>query len=306
MIRLLPHIGVGWDAKKEFTLRSEKNTMNTKTKMMLGLSVLTAGTLAAGATGTFAWFTTNKTATATYSNIIAAGTQGNIAASITGITDTAAKTTGDPVTEAKVLGSSSYISDVSSNDGIKFVQPDWVGESGNSKTANSLIDVSKKTGYFTQYNVTIKNTTAKDTTTTGNAEVKVELSGMTITTSATSFDTSWVRVAIITGSNFSAIGETTGTTAGVYTSAVTKGTNDKYVSALKDDKTLTLSDADVKAVTDLSTNKITVKDSLAAGATETIGISVWLEGTANSTGSQDNAKGQTVEVKLEFTATAIA
>ncbi len=280
--------------------------MNTKTKMMLGLSILTAGTLAAGATGTFAWFTTNKSATATYSNIIAAGTQGNIAASITGITDTGAKTSGDPSTEATVSGTASYISDVSSNDGINFVQPDWVGESGNDKTANSLIDVSKKSGYFTQYNVAIHNTTKKDSTTTGDANVKVELSGMTITTSDASFKTSWVRVAIIS-KNFSAIGTTEATSAaGVYTSEVTSGTNDKYVSGLDSTtKKLTLGTSSVKSVTDLATNKIVIKDSLAAGASETIGVSVWLEGTANADGSQDDAKGKTVEVKLEFTATAV-
>ena len=59
---------------------------------MLGLSVLTAGTLAAGATGTLAWFTTNKTATATYKIIVAVGTQGNIKATISGVTDNAIKT----------------------------------------------------------------------------------------------------------------------------------------------------------------------------------------------------------------------
>ena len=57
---------------------------------MLGLSALTAGTLAAGATGTLAWSTTNKTATAVYNKITAQGTQGNLNISITGVTDTTA------------------------------------------------------------------------------------------------------------------------------------------------------------------------------------------------------------------------
>ena len=274
--------------------------MNTKTKMMLGLSVLTAGTLAAGATGTFAWFTTNKSATATYSNIIAAGTQGNIQASIQGITDTNADGKKGATTTA--TGTASYISDVSSNDGIKFVQPDWVGESGNTKTANSLIDVSKKSGYFTQYNVTITNVTQANAS--GDNTVKVVLSSMTLTSDFTEM-LPWTRVAVITAASFTGVGETTATSAaGVYTSAVTSGTNDKYVSALGTDNTLTLGASSVKSTSDLGTNKIEI-GTLKAGETKTIGISVWLEGTANGDTNQDAAKGKAVKVALEFTATAV-
>ena len=45
--------------------------MKTKAKLVLALSVLTAGTAVAGATGTFAWFTTNRSATLVYSNVTA-------------------------------------------------------------------------------------------------------------------------------------------------------------------------------------------------------------------------------------------
>ena len=120
--------------------------MNNKTKIMLGLSALTAGTLAAGATGTLAWFTTNKTATATYKNIVAVGTQGNIKATISGVTDNAIKTKTEG-NDFEATGSASKMSDVSSKDGMKFAQPDWVSKAGSD--FHSIKDVSTLPGYFT-------------------------------------------------------------------------------------------------------------------------------------------------------------
>ncbi len=278
--------------------------MNTKTKIMLGLSVLTAGTLAAGATGTFAWFTTNKTAKATYTNIVAAATQGNIKASITGITEDGADAAQG--TDVTATGTKSYISDVSSNDGINFVQPDWIGESGNSKTASRLINVSKTAGYFTQYNITLTNVSGDTGTTTGDGKVNVKLSKITIASADFAEMTNWVRVAIMTDS-FTSIGEVngTGTTAGVYTDVVTTGTNDKYVKELDSTaKTLTLDTSVVKSSSDLSANPLTVATELALNSSKTIGISVWLEGTANGDTAQDGCKGKSVSVALEFTASA--
>ena len=52
--------------------------MKTKAKLVLALSVLTAGTAVAGATGTFAWFTTNRSATLVYSNVTAVNNHGTL------------------------------------------------------------------------------------------------------------------------------------------------------------------------------------------------------------------------------------
>ena len=106
---------------------------------MLGLSALTAGTLAAGATGTLAWFTTNKTATAVYNKITAQGTQGNLNISITGVTDADANGSEGKTTEA--ASTISKTADVSSTNGLTFAQPDWKAEAGNLKGYYKVKDV---------------------------------------------------------------------------------------------------------------------------------------------------------------------
>ena len=136
--------------------KERKHTMNNKTKIMLGLSALTAGTLAAGATGTLAWFTTNKTASATYNTITAKATQGSIKAKITGITDKTV-TSSEYTAEATVTSASSYTADVSSTDGIHFAQPQWVSKAGNDQPYNKIENVSNKENYFTQYFITLQN-----------------------------------------------------------------------------------------------------------------------------------------------------
>ncbi len=300
-------------ARKDRTLPKGKgkreNTMNNKTKIMLGLSVLTAGTLAAGATGTFAWFTTNKTATATYNNIIAVGTQGNLQASILGLTTSTVK--GEQGTNTTATGSKSFISDVSSNDGVAFVQPDWAGESGNTKAINSLETVTGKAGYYTQYSVTLTNVATADNDDAVGGKIKVDLTSITITCADFTEATNWVRVSIFKTYETSTLGTSdkyisSGTSLGVYTNTVTTGTNDKYVKGTKteSEKTyLDLETSSVKSASDLSTNPVEVSDSLLRNASVTIGVSVWLEGTANGDNSQDSVKGKTVSIALGFTAT---
>ena len=52
--------------------------MKTKAKLILAMSVLTAGVVAAGATGTFAWFTTNRAAQLNYTSVTAQKNAGNL------------------------------------------------------------------------------------------------------------------------------------------------------------------------------------------------------------------------------------
>lgn len=272
--------------------------MKNKTKLMLGLSLLTAGTLAAGATGTFAWFTTNKTASATYSNIIAKSTTGSLGISMHGITEPSLKNGSESQDNvASLTGSTSFVTDVSSGDGVTFAQPKWKTNAGNNKPYYEVTDVTSKTGYFTQFYITLQNN--------GGAAVTVYLDTGTKVSAATSGDSSkndalasWTRVAVNNldqGNSIVASGTKIfgGTAMG-----------NKYVAP-------TESAGDALTLQDLSATVLTTFSDISAGAVENqklfalepgahqnVGVSVWMEGTAAT--SQDNAKGGIVNVDLKF------
>ena len=272
--------------------------MKNKTKLMLGLSLLTAGTLAAGATGTFAWFTTNKTASATYSNIIAKSTTGSLGISMHGITESNLSN-GSEATDnvASLTGTASYVTDVSSGDGVTFAQPKWKTNAGNDKPYYSVTDVSSKTGYFTQFYITLQNN--------GGAAVTVYLDTGTKVSAATSGDSSkndalasWTRVAV---NNLDQ-----GTSVVASGTKIFGGTamGNKYVAPTESaGETLALQDLSATVLTtfsDISAGAVENQKlfALEAGAHKNIGVSVWMEGTAAT--SQDNAKGGIVNVDLKF------
>lgn len=271
--------------------------MKNKTKLMLGLSLLTAGTLAAGATGTFAWFTTNKTASATYSNIIAKSTTGSLGISMHGITEPSLSNGSEAQdNEASLTGTTSYVTDVSSGDGVTFAQPKWKTNAGNDKPYYEVTDVTAKTGYFTQFYITLQNN--------GGAAVTVYLDTGTKVSAATSGDSeddalaSWTRVAV---NNLDQ-----GTAVVASGTKIFGGTamGNKYVAP-------TESAGDALTLQDLSATVLTTFSDISAGAVENqklfalepgahqnVGVSVWMEGTAAT--SQDNAKGGIVNVDLKF------
>ena len=272
--------------------------MKNKTKLMLGLSLLTAGTLAAGATGTFAWFTTNKTASATYSKIIAKSTTGSLGISMHGITESGLSDGSEAEdNEASLIGTTSFTTDVSSGDGVTFAQPKWKTNAGNDKPYYEVTNVSSKTGYFTQFYITLQNN--------GGAKVTVYLDTGTKVSAATSGDSeddalaSWTRVAVnnldqgksIVASGTKIFG---GTAMG-----------NKYVAPTESaGETLALQDLSATVLTtfsDISAGAVENQKlfALEAGAHKNIGVSVWMEGTA-STDSQDSAKGGIVNVDLKF------
>ena len=281
--------------------------MNNKTKIMLGLSVLTAGTLAAGATGTLAWFTTNKTATAVYNKITAQGTQGNLTISITGVTDATAKGTEGKTTEA--ASAFSKTADVSSTNGLTFAQPDWKAEAGNSKSYYKVKDVSTETGFFTQYIVSITNK--------GEGTVNLYLDGSSaIGGTETGHDLSlqqWTRVAIIVGAKSeNGFLKTTKTKADYLfqKKPVSEENAKKYIAPTDDaGDALTLLDCNptpvnsfetVASATDETLAKQIVKENVAAGETVEVGVAVWLEGTMQD--DQDNAKTGKISITLGFAA----
>lgn len=281
--------------------------MKNKTKLMLALSILTAGTLAAGATGTFAWFTTNKTATATYNNITVNGTTGDLSVNIAGVTD-AATVDNSKKTEVTASGTTSATSDVSSNDGLKFVQPDWKSVQGNEQEVNSLKTVTSLNGYFTQYSITVSN----NTTDTSSNAIDVYLSALKITVSkAEASDAtltsiaSWVRVAVTSKVKNPAenkrLEAETGSETFIFQNDITTASSKKYVSGVDAQNKLILTDVgnSLKGAGDSFTN-VEPKAWKAKAAQEsvTLGVSVWIEGTMND--NQDDAKGATISVSMTF------
>ena len=284
---------------------------------MLGLSVLTAGTLAAGATGTLAWFTTNKTTSATYNNIKVQGTQGNLKATIAGNTDENAND--GPATNAiankEANASSSFTSDVSSKDGLKFLQPDWKGASGNTGTEAfyNLKNVTKDTGYFTQYLVTVKNTSDDGEAETGSqAKLNITLTGVTITSDNNHADLAdWTRVAINTNVEKAEDGKylalkKTGTDNTYLFQNPTTDISKQYVNDEKagfTGKAGTMSDV-LDTCTPYETSNVNIADTswqnVVPGQAITIGVSVWMEGMM---AVQDTAKGGSISVALTFSST---
>ncbi|MDY5441206.1 MAG: hypothetical protein SPG64_03165 [Candidatus Enteromonas sp.] len=100
--------------------------MKAKSKILLALSVLTAGTLAAGATSTFAWFTTTRSVDLTYSKISVVNKQGNLQAKIYAW-DTDAFKNGSNKQIATMT-----MSELSSKDGVTFAKPKWETAAGGN------------------------------------------------------------------------------------------------------------------------------------------------------------------------------
>lgn len=317
MIRLLPRMGDGM-GHHEITLRSEKNTMNTKTKMMLGLSVLTAGTLAAGATGTFAWFTTNKTAKATYSKVVAQADTQKIKVVLGGITDTGIKEVSNVDDDGNYLeaatsstSASSYTGDISSADGLTFKKPIWAAQAGNDQPVTNVRDA--KVSEFTQYYVGITNT--------GNQTSKIFLNQNTAISaldSSKSADTAlakWTRVAVVEVNEKPTEIVTKGTLKVLFeqedTDKTTTSAKDSYVVGVKTDDGTKLDIGSVEnathhkgdfntvtAATTTSGNNAYLGE-FAKGATKYYAISVWMEGTESN--NQDAAVGGEISVTLGFT-----
>ena len=287
--------------------------MNNKTKIMLGLSVLTAGTLAAGATGTLAWFTTNKTATATYNNIKVVGTQGNLGIEIKTVNGSASVANDTNHATSTATGTGAFSSDVSSKDGINFYQPDWTSVSGNGNDVafNKVNNVSNKTGYFTQYQVTITNKTSD-----GAETVDVVLKGLTITATdsdnaASDAIANWVRVAVMT--DVTPEGGFLTTPAGaanetkIYQKAVAPDSSryidgtgyetkaGKISEVIKTDLTPMAASAELNYKAPNNAWKI------AKGGNFTVGVAVWIEGTMSD--KQDIAKNASISVEMTFTST---
>lgn len=290
--------------------------MKTKAKLVLALSVLTAGTAVAGATGTFAWFTTNRSATLTYTKITAQSSNAKLEVTLGGITDDGLhasnyeSSTGKFSDAIKVESNSSFTTDVSSVDGKKFFKPDWKGVAGNEQQAYSVKEV---TDGYTQFYFTVKNT--------GNTATHVFFNeGTAVNANATGNDADvalakWTRVAVLEAKDSAkapVAGDTADATLKVLFENVDSGsTKTKGIAeaALNEGKPKL---ADVATVT----HKLGAFDAVVSGTTKTTGnvaylgeltanatkayiVSVWLEGTESD--NQDAAAGGAVDVTLKLT-----
>ena len=133
--------------------------MKTKSKLLVALSALTVGTVAAGTTATYAWFTTSRSASATIQNITAKNPNGSLSISITNIQGLGSPSGNETASASATFGSAPLI-DLSSKDGTYFYS-DYVS-SGNSSfsdnnTPDGYVKYTRNTG-FVQFSLTIKNT----------------------------------------------------------------------------------------------------------------------------------------------------
>ncbi len=134
--------------------------MKTKAKLVLALSVLTAGTAVAGATGTFAWFTTNRSATLIYNNISAVNNHGTLEVELKKLSDGKAGNAVAAENDASIKTitgtTDSATTDISSADGATLVKPIWTKDAGNGNAIEKTVDATYKTDY-TVYLIGLKN-----------------------------------------------------------------------------------------------------------------------------------------------------
>lgn len=300
--------------------------MKNKTKLVLGLSILTAAALTAGATGTFAWFTTNRKATATFQNITAQSVEGSLTITMGTLTAAVSEVKGSLDKDVSAtIASASSTTDVSSQDGLTFARPNWVSNITDD-TISGIADVSKvqdygKKGYWSAYYVGLKNGGGKD------ADVYLDINSLvsahTLENPKDLNAAKWTRVAINVfgdaqpSSTVETLKKADGTNTILLqntdagTHYVAPGTDVKYSTAVKDVSTTTYDGANTlkDVVAASSTDDIVNQKIVTIASTKTkyLVVSVWLEGTATGTTSnQDDAIGGVVDVKLNFAARTVA
>lgn len=169
--------------------------MKTKSKLLLALSALTVGTVAAGATGTYAWFTASRTATLTYSNITAANTRGSLQIKYTALNNSPDLSNDESGNDGKLtpsgdltkysnsvtVATATNITDVSSRDGSAFYSPVW-------GTAETPVTYTTATSGFIVFSIELKNA--------GDGDVDAYLDKSATSISGENELARWTRVAI--------------------------------------------------------------------------------------------------------------
>jgi hypothetical protein len=214
--------------------------MNNKSKIVLGLAAMVAGTVGVGTTATFAWFTTQNTASVSFANAHVVSDNASIQVQYFEVTNnhidgtkvTAGKTTaGGSVT---IAGASVECRDIS-GDGSTFYRPHWTTFNTTADTMNSANNDATKSNYVT-FGVAVTNKgkadtkvfIGKDSSVTGTV-VTAEDGSKSTPTANTNAATS-TRVAVFEGSTQT--GATTLVSTWQYSAASTAVNTDfKYIKA---------------------------------------------------------------------------
>jgi hypothetical protein len=155
--------------------------MNNKAKLLLGLTSILAVSGAVAATSTFAWFTTQRTATVNFTSATVYNTMGKLKIAYSGETNGGCDSgTVSGTNVLDVVGTTNAkITDISGN-GKTFYRPDWlpgqenIAASGFSTKTNDGVDY-----YYIRFGMTLSNE--------GNAPMTVYLNkGCSITGKANS------------------------------------------------------------------------------------------------------------------------
>lgn len=217
--------------------------------------------------------------------------------------------------QALQLGGDSFISDVSSQDGLTFTQPNWKISAANSTDLQiNGVNTVTETGYFTQYLVTIKNVSKKegadDTNAAASTKLNVSLSSVSITGGKNA--PTWTRVAINQNvvakendKNSYLVPEAEKTASLLAFFQNEDKTKNQYVSNAVTTDPITMGDVlkTCKTAPTLSSEtKVENFITLENNKSITLGVSAWLEGTMAD--AQDIAKGEQVAVTLTFTGAA--
>lgn len=288
--------------------------MKTKSKLLLALSALTVGTVAAGATGTYAWFTASRTASIS-TTVTATNTRGNLAIGYYGFDSQDTIATDSPADESSqasfTVDSNFTLSDVSSKEGATFYSA-VIGPDGSPTSYRAA------TGGYLQFVVELKNLN-----TAGAVEAYLDKDAIELTNSdeSAAYLSTWTRVAI------SASGNSNPNTGAFINSDLTQNghlvfmnndggtggeTLNKFVAkagAVDGESLGTYSEEEnfysqfgsIPAVpTSVNTEVECYLGQIAAGGSIYVSVAVWMEGTVIN--DQNSADGNSIDLKLGFSA----
>jgi hypothetical protein len=130
--------------------------MDKKNKILLSSVALLLVSGTAVTAGTFAWFTTVRSATISYSSATVKTDSGNLNVAYKSSLNTLAVNDATPGVIA--LAGANKVTDIS-GDGVSFYKPVWNSYDTNATLADSIEDVSSTAdGYFIDFTVTISRT----------------------------------------------------------------------------------------------------------------------------------------------------
>lgn len=295
--------------------------MKTKSKLLVALSALTVGTVAAGATATYAWFTTSRTANATISNITAKNPNGSLSISIDNVKGLQSPS-GNGTSSATATFGSTPLIDLSSKDGTYFYS-DYVSSGnsdfGDNNTPDGYVKYNRDTG-FVQFSLTITNTAESGI---GSLDVYLDPENTRINPVQTEDAedqamADWIRVAIAkqasstgthTMTNLTSAGNLVFMDNDNGTDVDNKYVNDEGTLATYSDPAAenfystiasipSIEDQDGKGAAANTTKVSTYVGTIAGQESIYLTCAIWLEGTC---AISDDANGGLVNVILGFT-----